>query len=151
MNTIRKLIIAIIIIGLVVIGLFVFEPFRSEPPTPTVTVGNTKIATTQGSYCWNGLLSAQCVDKIYTSPLDMAKEHKPTVVSPNEEIKFDFKKEPIAETLEVEKWIDKDNIENIEVKNNSIVAPKEKGIYVFHILADWEQGDGNYAFSIEVK
>jgi hypothetical protein len=150
-STIRKIIFTVIIIGLVFIGLFVFEPFRSEPPTPTVTSGDIEIATTQGSYCWDSLLSAQCVDKVYTSPLDMAKEHKPTVVSPNEEIKISFKNEPISDTLEVEKWIDKDNIENVEMQNNSIVAPKEKGIYVYHILADWEQGDGNYAFSIEVN
>lgn len=77
-------------------SLFVFEPFRSEPLTPTITAGNTEIATTQGSYCWNGLLSTKCVDKVYTSPLEMAKEHKPTVVSPNEEIKIDFEKELIV-------------------------------------------------------
>ena len=147
----KKLIIVLIVIGLIVIGLFFFEPFRSEPPTPTVTVGETTIPTTQGSYCWKGLLFAQCVDFVYTSSLEMAKEHKPTVVSPNEEIKIDFKKEPIVETLRVEKWIDKDNLEIYEVKNNSIVAPKEKGIYVFHIFANWEQGDGNYVFSIEVN
>ncbi|QHE52690.1 hypothetical protein [Pontibacillus sp. HMF3514] len=136
---------------MVVISLFVFKPFRSEPPTPTITAANKEIATTQGSYCWEGLLSAKCVDKIYTSPLEMVKEHKPAVVSPNEVIEIDFKKAPIPETLEVEKWIDRDNIENIVLKNDSIIAPKEKGIYVFHILANWEQGDGNYAFSVEVR
>lgn len=151
MNRIRKLIFTISIIGFVAIGLFVFEPFRSEPPKPTIRAGNATIPTTQGSYCWNGLLLAKCEDFAYTSPLEMAKEHRATVVSPNEEIKIDFKIEPFAETLRIEKWIDKDNIEDIEVKNNSIVAPTEKGIYVYHILADWKQGDGNYAFSIEIR
>lgn len=139
------------IIGLVVIGLFVFEPFRLEPYTPTVTAGDDTIPTTLGgSYCWKALLVAQCVDSGY-GPLDIATTYKPTVVSPSEEIKIDFKKEPIAETLRAEKWIDKDNVESVEMKNNSIVAPKEKGTYVFRIFAGWKQGDGDYTFSIEVN
>ena len=116
MSTIRKVIITIIIIGFVSIGLFVLEPFRSEPPEPTVKAENERIATTQGSYCWNGLLSRECVDKVYGSPMDMAKEHKPTVISSNEEIKITFKKEPIAETLEVEKWTGEGNIEDVYLK-----------------------------------
>jgi hypothetical protein len=151
-SIIKKIIITVIILALVVTGFVVFTPFNSEPPTPNVTVGNTEIPTTQGSYCWKGFLSAQCVDMVYSSPLDMAKNHKPTIVSPNKEIKVDFEIEPIAGTLEVEQWSDKDNVENVEMKyNNSIVAPKEKGIYVYHVKANWKQGSGNYTFSIEVK
>ncbi|WP_010530531.1 hypothetical protein [Lentibacillus jeotgali] len=149
MSAIKKSFTIIIVIGLIITGVFIFVPFNSEPPTPTVTAAGTKIPTTQGSYCWDGLFSAQCVDKIYTGPLDMAKEHKQTVVSPNEEIKIDFKKEP--KTIEVEQWIDNENTGNIEVKTNSILAPKEKGKYVYNVLADWNQGDVNYVFSIEVK
>lgn len=154
MSIIKKVIISIIILGVVMIGLFVFAPFRSEPPIPTITAGNITIPTTQGSYCWDGLFSAQCVDMAYTSPLEMAKEHKPTVVSPNAEINIDFPKKPTADTWSVEQWIDKDKIEvvKIELKNNqTIIAPNEKGIYVYHVLANWKQGDGNYAFSIKVK
>ncbi|RDY69109.1 hypothetical protein DXT76_16775 [Halobacillus trueperi] len=81
----------------------------------------------------------------------MADEHKPTVVSPNEEINIIFQKESMPETLEVEKWTGEGNREDIVVKNNSIAAPKEKGLYVYLISADWDEGDGNYAFSVEVK
>jgi len=149
-SEIKRFLAFIIIIGLIVIGLFVLEPFHSEPPTPNVTAGDTKIATTQGSYCWNGLFSSQCVDKVYKNPLEMAKEHKPTVVSPNEEIKIEFKKAPIAGTMKVEQWIGEDNRE-IETNNNSIIVPTEKGVYVYYVLVDWKQGDGNYAFSVEVE
>ena len=141
----------LIIIGLIMIGIFIFDPFRSEPPTPNVTIGDVDIPTTQGSYCWEGLLSAQCVDKAYTSLYDMASTHKPTVVSPNEKIKIEFKKKPIAGTMKVEQWVDEDNIQKVEVKNGSIVVPKEKGVYVYSVVSDWKQGDGNYAFSVEVK
>lgn len=147
---IRKIFTLIITIGLIIIGLFAFEPFSSAPPTPIVKAGDTKIPTTQGSYCWNGLFSVQCVDKVYTSPIDMAKEHKPTVVSLSEEIKIDFRKEPLAETMKVEQWID-EKYEKLEVKNNLIVMPKEKGVYVYFVSAEWKEGGGSYAFSVEVK
>ncbi|ATP40382.1 hypothetical protein CSE16_10165 [Solibacillus sp. R5-41] len=133
------------------IGIFIFEPFRLEPPTPNVTIGDVDIPTTQGSYCWKGLLSAQCKDMAYTSLFDMASTHKPTVVSSNEKIKIEFKKKPIAGTMKVEQWVDEDNIQKVEVKNSSIMAPKEKGVYVYSVVSDWKQGDGWYAFSIEVK
>ncbi|XKI10932.1 Copper amine oxidase N-terminal domain-containing protein [Sporosarcina sp. ANT_H38] len=133
------------------IGIFIFEPFRSEPPTPNVTIGDVDIPTTQGSYCWKRLLSAQCVDKAYTSLFDMASRYKPTVVSPNEKIKIEFKKKPIAGTMKVEQWVDEDNKQKVEVKNGSIVVPLEKGVYVYSVLSDWKQGDGMYAFSVEVK
>ena len=148
-RAIKKIFTTIVIIGLIVIGVFIFGPFRSKPPVPTITVGDTEILTTQGSYCWGGLISARCVDKSYTGVLDMANEHKATVVSPNEEIKIDFKKDP--ETMEVEKWIDKENTEKIKLNANSISAPNEKGKYVYNVLADWKQGDVNYVFSIKVE
>ena len=146
-----KKIAVIIIIGLIMIGIFIFQPFRSEPPTPYVTIGIVNIPTTQGSYCWERLLSAQCVDKAYTSLFDMASTHKPTVVSPNEKIKIEFNIKPIAGTMKVEQWVDEDNIQKVEVKNGLIVVPKEKGMYVYHVIANWEKGSGSYAFSVEVK
>jgi len=149
-STIKKIFFLIIIV-LVVIAVIIFEPFRSEPYTPEVTANGSNIPTTQGSYCWEVILSAQCVDYIYTTPIEMAQKHNPTVVSPNEKITIDFKKEPNSGTLTVEQWMDENNIKTVELQNNSITVPEAKGIYVYHVLARWEKGDGNYAFSIEVK
>ncbi len=133
------------------IGLYIFEPFRSEPPTPNVTIGNVNIPTIQGSYCWEGLISAQCEDKAYTSLFEMASTHKPTVVLPNENIIIKFKKKPIGVTMKAEKWLDEDNIQKVELKNGSNMVPKETGVYVYQVIANWEKGRGNYAFLIEVK
>ena len=141
----------LILIGFIVIGILIFEPFRSEPPTPSVTIGDVSIHTTQGSFCWKGLISGQCVDKIYASPLEMAAEHKPTVVSSNEEVTIKFRKAPLEGTIVVTQWVDKNNTQSITMKNNKIKVPKEKGIYVYHVTANWEKGNGSYAFSIEVK
>ena len=150
MREIRKISVLILIV-LIVIVVVIFEPFRSEPPTPSVKIGYVHIPTTQGSFCWQGLISNQCVDKIYASPLDMAAEHKPTVVHSNEEITIKFKKVPVEGTMVVKRWVDENNIQSITVKNDKFKVPKEKGIYVYHVMANWEKGSGNYAFSIEVK
>lgn len=149
MVLIRKIFV-LIFISLIVTAILIFEPFRSEPPTPSVTIGNVGIPTTQGSFCWEGPISSQCVDKIYTSPLEMAAEHKPTVVPSNEEVTIKFKESPLGK-LVVTQWIDEDNTTSITVKNDKIKVPKEKGVYVYYVTANWEKGRGHYAFSIEVK
>ena len=141
----------VIFIIVMMIAMFVFEPFSSEPPAPTVTAGNTNIPTVQGSYCWDRIFSSQCVDKAYTSTLDMAKSHRPTTVSPNQKVIIEFSKEPIAGTFTVEQLIDEENSIETKISDDSITVPQEKGIYSYHIRADWKQGGGNYAFSVEVK
>lgn len=39
----------------------------------------------------------------------------------------------------------------MEIKNHTITVPDQSGVYVYHIIANWKQGGGNYAFSIRVK
>lgn len=149
-SAIKKNFILVILVVLV-IAIIVFEPFRSEPYKPDVSANGSHIPTTLGSYCWMGILRAQCVDYIYTTPIEMAQKHNPTIVSPKEKITINFKKEPISGTLKIEKWTDENNIENVELQNDLITVPEAKGVYVYHVLARWKKGDGNYAFSIEVK
>ncbi|WP_341202470.1 hypothetical protein [Planomicrobium okeanokoites] len=140
-----------VIFAVLILAILIIEPFRMEPPTPNVTVNGKEIPTTQGSYCWRGIIISQCVDFIHTTPLDMAKEHNPTLISPQEKIGVDFRKEPLSGTLVIEQWIDENNIKEIELINDSISTPQEKGIYVYHIKALWKEGDGNYAFSVVVE
>lgn len=140
-----------IIFAVLIVAILIIEPFRMEPPTPKVTVEGKKIPTTQGSYCWRGIIISQCVDFIHTTPLDMAKEHNPTLVSPQENIGIDFHKDPLSGTVEIEQWSDEKTIKEIELINGSISTPQKKGIYVYHIKALWKEGDGNYAFSVVVE
>ncbi|NME07556.1 hypothetical protein [Psychrobacillus sp. BL-248-WT-3] len=123
-------------------GLLVFQPFRTEPPLPSITAGDTHISTTQGYYCWSGILSTACANPV--RPLD-----SPTSVSPGEEINIEFRMKPFAESLKVEQG--KNNVTQIPIHNHIFVAPKEKGLYLFNLTAFWNNGDGNYAFSIIVE
>ena len=116
---------------------------------PIIKAGSINIASTEGSYCWNGLLYAQCVDKIYESTLDQADNFKPKVVTANEEITIKFRKKP-SEPIEVFS-ISKGNNEKVPFINNKFQAPIETGIYYYYITTSWKQGSGNYGFSIQVK
>lgn len=98
-----------------------------------------------------GLLSGRCEDTIYASPIEMTRKHTPTIVSPNDKITIDFKRDPNSETLLVEQWFDEQKQAEIELEDGSFLVPSEKGIYVYHVFAWWKQGDGNFAFSVEVK
>ena len=125
-------------------GLLIFEPFRTAPPLPSITAGDTHISSTQGSYCWSGILSTACANPV--EPLD-----PPTLVSPGEEINIDFRMKPFAESLKVEQFLGEHKFTQIPIHNHIFVAPKEKGIYVYYLTAFWNNGDGNYAFSIIVE
>ena len=88
----RKVIISLSSLLLLVILVCIapYQLLSLGPPSPSVKVGLSKIKTTEGSYCWNSFFNAKCVDKIYTSPYDMADTHSPKVVEPNEQIKIRF-------------------------------------------------------------
>ena len=138
------------LIPLVFIFILKFEPFSNNPPMPIIKAGSTNIASTEGSYCWNGLLYAQCVDKIYESTLDQADNFNPKVVTANEDITIKFRKKP-SEPIEVFSISKGNNNEKVPFINNKFQAPSEAGIYYYYVTTSWKQGNGNYGFSIQIK
>lgn len=140
-----------IVVGILIIAIVIVKPFRLEPPTPKISVGEREIPTTQGSYCWDAMLLAQCVDTIHTSPIDMTESRAPSIVSKNDEIEIEFPIGYQPENLRLEQWLDERNSKIIEINNERIKVPNESSVYVYHVIADWNQGDGNYAFLIEVE
>ncbi|SDN22480.1 hypothetical protein [Bacillus sp. OK048] len=142
-----------IFLALVVLGIganFMIDQFRATPPSTTITVGDKKVSVAQGSYCWRGFLNAKCVDMI--SPPEIIKHQgiKPTIVSPEAELKIDFKNKP-NRTIEANIWINNGETEAVPLNDNILIAPKDKGVYVYDIFAKWEKGDSSYVFVIEVK
>ena len=131
----------------IILFIIVVAPFRSSPPAPTVKAGHTTVQTTEGSYCWNGLTSSECVDTAYTSIEDMAKEHTPTTVAPSETISVHFKDAPnvtVSETIDGKS-------SDVPLTNNQFNATKTPGTYIYSVSADWERGRGFYVFSVRIK
>jgi hypothetical protein len=130
---------------------FISGLIDSKPPEPTITVNGKHVPSAQGTYCWAGFLNGKCVDMI--SPPDIIAHHdmKPVVVSPEAEIKINFKKEPEKDSIGVNSWKSNSETEAAELKGNILLAPKETGIYVYDVFARWEKGDSSAVFVIEVK
>ncbi|WP_341321263.1 hypothetical protein NSQ62_16920 [Solibacillus sp. FSL H8-0523] len=145
----KKVLISLLAVVVLVGGIYFV--LNLKPPKPVITIENKTVEVAQGSYCWNGLINAQCVDMI--SPPDMIKHHelKPVVVSPGAELKIKFKRKPLVDTLNASIWFSNDEIENAPLNDNVLVAPKEKGVYIYSVSANWEKGSSGYVFVIEVK
>lgn len=148
----KKLVSIFLVLVVLIIGVyFIFGLFSSEPPSPTITVGDNNISSAQGSYCWRGLLNAKCVDMV--SPPEIVKYAglKPVVVSPETQLKIKFRNKPKKNTLGANKWVSDEETEVVQLNGNVLTLPKEKGVYVYDIFARWGKGSSSYVFVIEVR
>ena len=145
----KKVLISLLAVVVLVGGIYFSS--NSKPPKPVITIENKTVEVAQGSYCWNGLINAKCVDMI--SPPDIIKHHelKPVVVSPGTELKIEFKRKPLENTLNASIWFSNDEIENTPLNDNVLLEQKEKGVYIYSVSAYWEKGSSSYVFAIEVK
>lgn len=127
------------------------DPFQSAPYEPDIeTEQKEHLNVTEGSYCWGSSLLFQCVDKIYTSPIDMAAAVSVVDVRPGEVLTIDYSRHPIEDSLELTLWESETKQERIEVNDLQFKAPSEPGEYVYLVQANWKKGDGNHSFRIKV-
>ncbi|MCM3390642.1 hypothetical protein LG296_20140 (plasmid) [Ureibacillus chungkukjangi] len=149
----KKFLITLLVLIVLAFGIyFVVGLFNAKPPSPMITVEGKKIEVAQGSYCWDGLFNYSiCADSISPPMLIEHQEIKPVIVSPESELKIEFKKEPNENTLGANIWPNDNEVKNVSLRNNVLVAPKEKGVYVYDVYARWEEGDSSYTFVIEVR
>lgn len=150
-NMKRYVFILIAIVVLAVGSYFFMELLNSNPPKPILTVEREKVEVAQGSYCWKGLINAMCVDTVSPHEIINVKNLKPIVVSAQSELKIKYKKEPIENTLGVNRWISNKESESIPINDNVIQLPKEKGKHVYNVFARWDNGSLNYIFVVEVR
>lgn len=122
-----------------------------KSPKFLLKINKEMYETTLGTYCWNG----NCVDAI--EPLELLEGKETIKVKPNENIKLEMDDESKPDEYRMVEMIDgKEN--DIKLKNNRFIAPKEKGIYYYSYTVWWtdkektnvSQGDATYIFSLEV-
>lgn len=145
----KKALISLLTVVVLVAGVYFVSNLK--PPKPNITIENNTVDVAQGSYCWSGFISHQCVDMI--SPPELIKHHKlkPVAVSPGAELKIEFNRKPQKNTLNASIWFSNDEVENAPLHDNVLVVPQEKGVYIYSVSARWEKGSSGYAFVIEVK
>lgn len=124
------------------------------PPTVAIEVNDQIYSTTQGSYCWRNGKNTECINKI--SPVDLVSNEEPIIVSANSVITLHVNRAPTTESISIEN-VEDEQIAKLEIKEDTIKTPKEKGIYILIYYAVWEDngtktdGDSSYIFKIEVK
>ncbi|MFJ3386723.1 hypothetical protein [Lysinibacillus sp. NPDC086135] len=138
-----------IITFFIVVFLLIIMLLNAGPPKPIVLSEGKKITVLQGTYCWSKFTGSECVDKISPSTIIDNNKIVPFPVSPQSEIKINFKKQPIDE-IEVE-MEHLGESKKIKVEGNVFSAPNEKGKYIYIVSSRWDKGSSSYIFTIEVK
>ncbi|MCT8136659.1 hypothetical protein H1D32_02180 [Anaerobacillus sp. CMMVII] len=123
----------------------------SSPPKVFLEIDNQNYETTLGTYCWNN----GCVDTI--GPVELLEGKEPIVVMPGETIRIGMNYNPKPSVVSLQQFKDIQQTD-IEIKNNQITAPLEKGVYYYSYGVWWldqktnvSHGDAFYAFAIEIK
>lgn len=138
-------------IVLTIVLLFIGYHYMASPPSPAVKADGGILSATPGSYCWESNWKAECVDMGYASVWEQGHKKAPAIVEAGGAIIVEFNKQPLPGSLRAELWTSETNSEPAPFEKGTLTVPKIPGIYVYHFFADWKQGSGNYAFSIEVK
>ncbi|WP_197205641.1 hypothetical protein [Cytobacillus firmus] len=143
-----KKIFILFIISFTIIILSAKNEYTPKPPILTVNSEKISIPTTQGSYCWNGLLKDICVDMV--SPPELINS-KPIIVPENTSLKLNFSKKPKKNSITVNIWDNNISSKKVDFKNNILKVPKEKGTYIYDVNAEWQKGNSSYVFVIQIK
>lgn len=133
----------------------------SEFPKLTVTVEDTNVPVYVGSYCWpkDEKYGTLCVDGVVTFEGEML-----VAVPPESTLTFTFDHPPLSQRVsachatrqkvgEMAKegvWCQK-AIELKITESNTVVLPKDKGVYRFDIFGKWTRSDVSYAFALEIR
>ncbi len=146
----KKFFKGLLIPGLVVGVIIIFAGlFSTSPPKPKVSVEGKLISipTTQGSYCWDGLMSAQCMDTV--APPELV-EDSAVIVPAGAKITIDFRREPQEGSLGASLWTTTD-LEEAQLDGNILTVPEAPGTYIYSIHASWDRGSGSFAFKVKVQ
>ncbi|MBM7698791.1 hypothetical protein [Kurthia huakuii] len=143
---------AILIVVVAMIAGIAYMKYSFEKPSVTIKAAQTPVEVTEGTYCWSSLTSSACVDKISPPEIIRAEKIAPTIVKPGATLQYSFNRTPLKDSTALSLWMNEDNEEkNVALNNNTFQAPKESGIYVYNLSANWDRGDVNYVFAIQVE
>lgn len=148
----KRLFLFAILIGLSLMGCSNERLSGGKPPKVFLEIDHEMFEATLGTYCWNGT----CIDT--AGPIELLEGKKPIIVKSGETVKLVMDFEPKPNEIHVVEMSENEETE-VEVKDNQITAPKEKGIYYYSYGAWWmdekeenvSNGDAFYAFVLEVN
>ena len=126
--------------------------FPSEPPTLTVSDGETTIIAWRGTYSWliegeDGMGSGISVDSAH--PLDYKDSIQRLNLSQNTELTLNFESAPTSVSIKRYKLsaTDYDAFEKISASYNMIIEAKA-GDYLYEVIAKWEDPSKSYSGTV---
>ena len=146
-----------LLIGVLMLTACVNEKFRDsveEFDIPNffayVEIDKVIYPLAKGAYSWTEKSSfgEKTITADHTSPIQQAEGMEATIVSKGAEVKVSIESEP---ELTVFMWTDKGKEKKIAMKENSFNVVSDQGVYVYEIVATWEQGYRSYVLKIEVQ
>jgi hypothetical protein len=132
-------------------SFFVYNYMNAKPRMPKVKAeASINIPVKQGSYCWDGFLSGECVDMV--EPF-MMSDKKIIQVKPEEEITITYNRKPLKESKSVTLWTkNKSESEDALLMAGGIfLAPRDQGVYAVNTHGIWKHGSASHVFFIEVR
>lgn len=147
----RYLFIGLIVIAMAIGWFLSLDPFRHQPPEPTVRIEGRDVKVYTGTYSWSGMFRGEVADT-KSEAVDLVKGDPSTQANPEDRLMIRFEEEPTPKSVTIVLWSveDKKEIKTYE-KTGKISVPTTPGRYVYQITADWKEGDGDFVFPIEVK
>jgi len=141
-------------IGLIVVAIGWFlslDPFRHQPPEPTATIEDREVKVYTGTYSWSGMFRGETADA-KAEAIDLVKGDPSTQANPEDRLTIRFEEGPAPKSVKIVLWSVEDHKEmKTYKKTGHMTLPSTPGKYVYQITADWKEGDGDFAFPIEVK
>jgi hypothetical protein len=145
------LFIGLIVIAIAVGWFFSRDPFRHQPPTPTVTIENREVKVYRVTYSWSCMFRGETADA-KAEAVDLVKGDSSTRANPEDQLTIRFEDGPAPKSVAIVLWSVKDHKKLKTYKKiKRITVPSTPGQYVYQIKADWKEGNGDFAFSIDVK
>lgn len=132
---------------------------ENKPPDTDIEVDHKQYDTILGAYCWdyrtsNDNREDECVD--VAGPVELLADEEPIAVNPGEHMTLIIDDERKPDDVQLSQ-MKNDEETDIEIDDNQLTAPEEKGIYYYDYDVSWvadgdqSHGDVSYAFVIEVK
>lgn len=147
----RYLFIGLIAIAIAIGWFLSLDPFRHQPPEPTVTIEERDVKVYTGTYSWSGMFRGETADA-KAEAIDLVKGDPSTQANPKDRLTVRFEEGPAPKSVTIVLWSVEDHKEMKTYKRTGqMTLPSTPGKYVYQITADWKEGDGDFAFPIEVK
>lgn len=127
------------------------ENIGANTPSLNIVCDNQSISVEKGGFKWTTkewLFNKKSVVADSASPEQIAANMDGNTVLPQAELKLEFSKKPNEVTV-IDWSKSKDNAYTL--KDNSIIAPKESGIYIYEIIGKWDEGQVSYTIKIIIN